>query len=450
LPLGAAEIRRKLLLPARYQIKREGETMRARMGVVVSIASSVGLFAVGCDDAGVEPTAPDDVQQPVDGLLRAGARGERKASLGKLLFEDTSLSASGTESCASCHQASSAFTGNNDPARPTFPVALGAFPTLVGSRNAPTAMYMAFSPIFSFVEDDGDLTPTGGQFWDGRADTLAEQAKGPFVNPREMALPDHASVIERIRVASYAPLFRSVYGFHALDDVEEAYDHLADAIAAFERTSVFAPFSSKFDAYLRGCSQLTDAEARGFALFTDPEKGNCIACHAGDVDSRDPRDWLFTDFTYDNLGVPRNSDIPDNDDPTHFDLGLCARAGLADKLPSTVTDPAAFVAALCGAFKVPTLRNIARTAPYMHNGYFEDLRDVVAFYATRDTTPERWYPVAEDGTVSKFDDLPEAYRANVNTEEAPYDRQPGDAPRLSAAEIDDVVAFLGTLSDGYE
>jgi cytochrome c peroxidase len=241
-----------------------------------------------------------------------------------------------------------------------------------------------------------------------------------------------------------------VYGSHALDDVEEAYDHLADAIAAFERTSVFAPFSSKFDAYLRGSAQLTDAEAHGFALFADPEKGNCIACHAGNVDSRDPHDWLFTDFTYDNLGVPRNAAIPDNDDPSHFDLGLCARSGLADRLPCSVTEPAAFVAALCGAFKVPTLRNVARTAPYMHNGYFKQLRDVVSFYVTRDTNPERWYPVAADGTTAKFNDLPPAYQANVNTEEVPYDRQPGDSPRLDDCEVDDVVAFLGTLSDGYD
>jgi len=380
----------------------------------------------------------------------ADAPDRDKARLGELIFDDVNLSASGTEACASCHQADRAFTGNNDPGHPLFPVSVGAFPNLLGTRNAPTAKYMAFSPRFGFVADDDGLTPTGGQFWDGRADTLADQAKAPFVNAREMALPDHASVIARVRQADYAPLFRRVYGRHALDDVESAYDDLADAIQAFEQTSTFSPFSSKFDAYLRGRARLTRAEARGFELFKDPQKGNCIACHAGDPTSRDPHDWMFTDFTYDNLGVPRNMEIPDNQDPTYFDLGLCAQPGIAAKVPTTVTAPAGFIASLCGAFKVPTLRNIARTAPYTHSGYFKKLRDVIEFYVTRDTNPERWYPIGPDGRVQKFNDLPPQYQGNVNTEEVPYDRHPGEAPRLDEKEIDDLLQFLDTLSDGYD
>jgi cytochrome c peroxidase len=431
--------------------------MRPISRIAILCVSSIAVFVGACDDAAEQQSLTPETVSPgeiesASGTIVPGLHGEadHKASLGKLIFEDTTLSASGTEACASCHQRDRAFTGNNDPGAPLFPVSLGAFPNLVGSRNAPTAMYMAFSPRFGFVDDGGDLTPTGGQFWDGRADTLADQAKGPFVNPREMGLPDHASVIERVRRAPYAPLFRQTYGRHALDDVEGAYDHLADAIAAFERTSTFAPFSSKFDAFLRGCARFTPAEARGFRLFKDPEKGNCIACHAGTPGSSDPHDWLFTDFTYDNLGVPRNPEIPDNEDPTHFDLGLCAQAGLAAKVPASAGDPQAFVATLCGAFKVPTLRNIARTAPYMHNGYFKRLRDVVAFYVTRDTNPERWYPTDTDGSIVKFNDLPPEFRGNVNTEEVPYDRQPGEAPHLHEHEIDDLVAFLGTLSDGYD
>ncbi|HVT09199.1 MAG TPA: cytochrome c peroxidase [Polyangia bacterium] len=437
--------------------------MEHRIGMVGLAAAALVAVTSGCDGEAIDQARSDVEVAPVAAAVARHPRSVRRpapsndaqpdrveAFLGALIFNDVNLSASGTEACASCHEAERAFTGNNDPRHPLFPVSVGAYPNLLGTRNAPTAMYMAFSPTFGFVEDEDGLTPTGGQFWDGRADSLAEQAKAPFVNPREMALPDHASVITRVRRAPYAPLFRSVYGHRALDDVESAYDHLADAIQAFERTSGFAPFSSKFDAYLRGRARLTRAEAHGFALFKDPEKGNCIACHAGDPSSRDPRDWLFTDFTYDNLGIPRNGEIADNADPSYFDLGLCARADIAAKVPAGVADPAQFIASLCGAFKVPTLRNIARTAPYGHNGYFKRLRDMIEFYVTRDTNPERWYPAGDDGRVQKFNDLPPEYRGNVNTEEVPYDRHPGESPRLDEREIDDLLQFLATLSDGYD
>ena len=146
---------------------------------------------------------------------------------------------------------------------------------------------------------------------------------------------------------------------------------------------------------------------------------------------------LFTDSTYDNLGVPRNPELSRNDDPQHFDLGLC-------QLEDLSSHPE-----LCGAFKVPSLRNVAVRKVFFHNGFFTSLKEVVTFYVQRDTNPEKWYPLNPDGTVNKFDDLPPSYRSNVNTEEAPYDRQPGEEPALSESEIDDVVAFLETLTDGY-
>jgi cytochrome c peroxidase len=368
--------------------------------------------------------------------------------LGRQLFNDTSLSISGTESCASCHYEGHAFTGNNSGDL-LFPVAVGALPSLIGIRNTPTAKYAAFIPSFGFFEDEGEWVPRGGQFLDGRADTLAAQAAGPFLNPREMAMPDAAAVIERIRAATYAPLFQDVFGQGVLADVGLAYGNMTQAIEAFEQTSLFIPFSSKFDAVLRGTAELTEDEARGFALFKDPEKGNCLGCHVGDEASSDPRDWLFTDFTYDNLGVPRNAEIPDNADPDFFDLGLCSQPGLESRVPESVESPAELISSLCGAFKVPTLRNVALTAPYMHNGVFKSLRDVVEFYVTRDTNPARWYPVV-DGEAIKFNDLPPEFRGNVNTSEVPYDRAPGEEPHLSSAEIDQLVAFLNTLSDGYE
>ncbi|MDB5101426.1 MAG: cytochrome-c peroxidase [Cyanobacteria bacterium RYN_339] len=394
-----------------------------------------------------EPAAPpaDPAPEHVLALSAEEAALTPEQVLGKRLFEDENLSEPHGQSCKSCHDPLKAFTG--DAGSTVAGVAAGAVPGVVGNRNVPTAMYLATSPSFSFVgepNDTGgiDYTPTGGFFWDGRAASLSEQAKGPFLNPREMNNPSQAAVITKVRNATYASLFRRVYGDRALDDVGKAYDKLAQAIAAFEGSPLFSPFSSKFDDYLRGKASLTAQEAKGFALFKNPDKGNCMGCHAGDPKSRKPQDWLFTDFTYDNLGVPRNQAIPDNQDPAHFDPGLAGQAGLAAKLPAGV-DPARLV----GAFKVPTLRNIQKTGPYMHNGKFAQLRDVVKFYVTRDTNAGLWYPKDATGKVIKFNDLPTAAKANVNTEEVPYDRKAGEKPRLNDDEIDAVVAFLNTLTD---
>jgi cytochrome c peroxidase len=407
----------------------------------LGFAALVGVSVLGVIGAG-SSRAADPARRP------PGARPRQALEeLGRQLFNDQNLSVSRTQSCASCHQPEQAFTGNNHP-DPLFPVAIGARPELIGNRNAPTAMYAAFIPSFSFVLDEGEWIPRGGQFWDGRADTLADQAAGPFINPREMAMPSKQAVVRRIRHADYADSFARLFGVHIFDDVDAAYAAMTQAIQAFEQTPRFSPFSSKFDAVLRGEARFTRDEARGFALFKDPNKGNCIACHAGEESSREPTDWLFTDFTYDNLGVPRNPEIPDNAAPASFDLGLCAQPGIEARVPEAVTDKEAFVASLCGAFKVPTLRNVAVTAPYMHNGYFKSLRDVVEFYVTRDTDPDRWYPRVHR-RAQKFNDLPPEYQANVNTSEVPYDLQRHDSPHLSPGEIDQVVQFLGTLTDGY-
>ncbi len=401
---------------------------------VIAVVCGSALLAgcVGAGDSTGEPSADEASLSP-------------QQLLGKRLFEDTALSEPPGQACASCHDSGLAFAGNNGSRISS--VAAGSRPEIFGSRNAPTAMYASFSPSFRFVAeatDDGgvDYTPTGGQFWDGRASSLADQAQGPFLNPREMNNPDAGAVIAKVRAASYASLFRAVYGDDALDDADAAYDYLAQAISAFEEAPRFHPFSSKFDDFLRGEAQLDPVEARGFELFQDPDKGNCISCHAGTPGSRTPEEWLFTDFTYDNLGLPRNLDIPDNADPAFFDLGLCRQDGITAVAPREVD-----IDALCGAFKVPTLRNVALTAPYGHNGYFEELRDVVRFYVTRDTNPELWYPMGVSGVVDKFDDLPADYAANVNTDEVPYDRHPGEQPRLTDEEIDAVVAFLETLTD---
>lgn len=368
-----------------------------------------------------------------------------KQLLGKRLFEDTNLSEPAGQACASCHQASQAFTGNNGSAIAA--VAVGSRAGSLGTRNAPTVLYASFIPSFAFVavNDDQGLpqpTPQGGLFWDGRASDLSAQAQGPFLNPREMNNPDATAVITKVRKSFYASLFRDVYGEQSLDDVAAAYTSVGDAIADFEATPIFRPFSSRFDQVLRGAAQFNEQEGRGFDLFKDPQKGNCLSCHVGNTASRNPADWLFTDHTFDNLGVPRNPSIPDNADATFFDLGLCARPDLPMLAPDGF-EPAS----TCGAFKVPSLRNVALTSPYMHNGFFTELRDVVRFYVTRDTNPELWYQSGADGQVMKFNDVPARYVSNVNTSEVPYDRKPGQAPRLDDDEIDAVVAFLLTLTD---
>jgi cytochrome c peroxidase len=352
------------------------------------------------------------------------------ARLGESIFEDESLSASRRMSCRTCHQPATGHASLQDA-----PAEFGgADLTLQGGRNVPGIRYLRTNAAFHFDEEG---TPTGGFFWDGRAASLEAQAGGPFLNPVEMAMPSKAAVVARLRQATYAGEFAAVFGGDVFDDVERAFAAITMALAQYQREEAeFAAFSSKYDAYLAGRAQFTEQEARGLALFEDEARGNCAACHPSrPADGQPP---LFTDFTYDALGVPRNPELQQNADPGFYDLGLCARD---DGVLASRED-------LCGLFKVPSLRNVALRKRYFHNGRFASLRDVVDFYVTRDIEPARWYPTI-DGVVAKFDDLPARHHGNVNTSEPPYDRRPGDAPALTPSEIDDVVAFLRTLSDGW-
>ena len=364
--------------------------------------------------------------------------------LGKRIFEDVNLSEPRGVSCASCHAPAHAFQGNNGSPIPG--IAAGSTPDKIGRRKVPTVMYKTYSPAFGFYKDIDDgketLEAKGGQFWDGRASDMVEQATVPMLDPVEMNNPSIEAIVEKVRTGPYAGLVTALFGQGAFSDPTDAMKDLTGAIFAYEATERFAPFSSKFDDFLRGKAQLTPLEARGFVIFKDPQKGNCIACHVGNTDSRDPTDWLFTDFTYDALGAPRNPAIPANADPTNFDLGLCRRPGIEKILPKEVK-----LESLCGAFKVPTLRNVAISGPYYHNGVFTSLRDAVALYAFRDVDPKRFYPTLRTGEVDKFNDLPGAYKESVNSEEVPYDRKPGEAPRFSDDDVDALVAFLKTLTD---
>jgi cytochrome c peroxidase len=391
------------------------------------------LLSLSAADAQAGPPADEDSLTPLE-------------LLGKRVFEDRTLSRPEGVSCASCHDASRAFQGDNGS--PVSGVARGSRPQSFGTRNTPSIMYASFAPPFAFVEKKDEETgkvekkPVGGQFLDGRAGDLLAQVEGPLLNPVEMNMPSKRAVVEAVREGAYADLARKVYGDKIFDNPDAAFEKLAQAVVAFESSARFHPFASKFDDYLRGAAQLTPVEEKGFALFKDPKKGNCLACHAGKETSRDPRDWLFTDYTYDAFGAPRNRAAASASPEAAPDLGLCKRPGLAEIAPKGFDADG-----VCGAFKVPTLRNVAVTGPYLHNGVFTKLRDVIAFYATRDTNPARWYPKSAGGRVEKFDDLPPKYRGAVNVDEAPYDRKPGQKPRLSEAEIDAIAAFLETLTD---
>ena len=373
--------------------------------------------------------------------------------LGFRLFFDSNLSEPAGVACASCHDPRRAFTGNNST---MLGVAQGSRSDQFGTRDAPTLMYLATAPRFSTnssIEKDGKRVPAGGHFWDGRADTLEEQAKQPLFNPVEMNNADTPGLIAKVAKAAYAGAFRKEWGDSIFDHPEAALDAVAASLAAFERTRVFQPFTSKFDYVMRGEAKFTEQEQRGLSFFTIRQKGNCAQCHTVDAASRDPRKSLFTDFSYRALGLPRSMRIPKNADPAFIDLGLCERVPVAGAKPAaqnptlavTAAKPAVTDPAACGLFKTPTLRNITITAPYMHNGFFDNLRDAVAFYATRDTNPARWFPEGK-----KFNDLPAQYHANVDVDTPPYQRHPNQRPQLTDAEIDDIEAFLYTLTDGYK
>lgn len=329
-----------------------------------------------------------------------------KEKLGKNLFFDDRLSQPAGQSCADCHSPGSGYNGIGDA---YIPVYEGAVPNVFGGRNPPSAAYASFSPVFHFDADLGAYV--GGQFWDGRAPTLKEQAKGPFLNPKEQNNPDMRSVVRNVAQSNYADLFKAVYGPSVLARTDLAYDAIADAIATYESSSEVNRFTSKFDLFLGGKTSLTPKEMQGFQLFLG--KAGCTGCHpaSGGPYSGKP---LFTDYTYDNLGVPANPQNPVyRTDPAFVDKGLGA----------VVKDPAQD-----GKFKVPTLRNIAIAAPYSHNGYFKTLREVVEFYNTRDVPGAGWpKPEVEE---------------NVNELEV------GNLG-LTDAEVDAVVAFLATLTDGY-
>lgn len=325
--------------------------------------------------------------------------------LGKILFFDANLSCPVGQSCATCHRPEKGFADTLSRA-----TSEGAVKGVFSLRHAMTISYAVFVPPLSY--DKTDSVWVGGLFWDGRVNTLEEQAGEPLVNPLEMAA-DRKWVVDQVKKADYFSDLIKLYG--QSDNVDSLYFFITKALAAYERSAEVSSFTSKFDAFMEGRERLTASEQRGYELFKD--KGMCVECHIIEPDTKTGR-ILFTDHTYDNLGIPVNANSPFYKLTVPYnpygrdtlDLGL--GGFLRDSLEY-------------GKFRVPTLRNVALTAPYGHNGYFQTLEDIVHFYNVRDVSLE--YPPAE-------------YPATVNKDEL------GDL-KLSPEEEADIVAFLKILSD---
>ena len=362
-----------------------------------------------------------------------------RARLGQLIFHDTNLSEPRGTACVACHQANLGFAGNHGS---RIGVAQGSTPSALGLRNAMTNGYQGSLSALSFVTTDGETEAAGGHFWDGRADTPALQALGPLLNPLEMNNPTRQAVVEKIASSAYAAQFRTEFGPNIFANTDTAFTQIGVAIEAFERGAL-QPFSSKYDAMVRGRATLTAPEARGMALFRDPNRANCAGCHLMNPGSGKPEDSLFSEFTYYATGIPRNAAIPRNANPGFFDLGLCGPERSAPTLPANVASGVT-IHNFCGKFRMPTLRNVAERPAFMHNGFFNSLTEVVRFYATRNSNPQRWY-----GPTGIPNDLPEQYQANLETIKAPFNRSRAQGAALTEPEIADVVAFLRTLSDGH-
>ncbi len=391
------------------------------------------------------------------------------AQLGKAIFFDKTLSASGEMSCASCHSPAHSYGPPNG-----LPAQFGG-PALKsqGMRAVPSLMYLNYQPNFSVGPDpagDNDkpvplpqliaaaknakrviktaqstaqtavnLVPVGGLFWDGRVNTLQAQAMGPLLSPFEMDGGSVAEVAAKMQAAPYAHYFTELFGANVFHDQPLVVSEAMFAVARYQiEAPDFHPYSSKYDAWLEGKAHLTRQEMRGYILFNDPDKGDCAACHLSQP-SPDGQPPLFTDHQYEALGAPRNPHLAANDNPSYYDLGICGP--YRDDLKNQTQ--------YCGMFLTPTLRNSATRKVFFHNGVFHTLQQVLDFYNFRDVDPGRIYPKGPDGKVAKFNDLPAKYIANIDDTDPPLNRKLGEKPALTPAEEEDIIAFIKTLNDGY-
>ncbi|SCK16337.1 cytochrome c peroxidase [Variovorax sp. HW608] len=403
----------------------------------------LAVFALAaCERPAPEAAAPRPpayvgaTYAPVAGRPQPSAA--QLTALGRRIFFDPTLSASGTQSCASCHDPGHAYGPPNG-----LSVQLGGIDGgTQGPRAAPSLRYLETLTAFSehHHDNDGDDSidagPTGGRMWDGRAGSAHEQAGMPLLSPAEMANASEEDVARKLERAAYAGEMRSAFGDDVFRDPAAAFRAAGLALEVFQQSPAdFYPFTSKYDAILRGEQKFSPAEERGLRLFRAADKGNCASCHIADR-TQDGAFPLFSDFGMIALGVPRHRGLAANADPAYHDLGLCGpiRTDLRDR-PE-----------YCGLFRTPSLRNVAVRKAFFHNGVFHSLEEVVRFYAQRDTAPGRWYGRDAKGKVRPYDDLPARYHGNINTD-PPFGQARGGKPALTEAEIRDVVAFLKTLTD---
>ncbi len=390
------------------------------------------------------------------------------AQLGRAIFFDASLSSSGKLSCSFCHSPKHAY-GPPDGAPAVFG---GPELTRQGVRAVPSLTYLERQPNFSIGPDNDEneavslsqlaalgqqapratktagnssatsanVVPQGGLFWDGRANTLQDQALAPLLGPMEMDGGNVETVAAKLRRAPYAARLEQLFGPAVFATPRLAVSEALFAVARYQvEDPSFHPYTSKFDYWLEGTARLSPAELRGYLLFNDPVKANCGGCHL-DQPRPDGLPPLFTDDQYEALGAPRNPALAANRDPRYFDLGIC---GPYRTDMRTETQ-------FCGMFLTPTLRNVALRKVFFHNGVFHSLQQVQDFYDFRDTAPDRVYPRAADGTAARFDDIPLKYRANIDIVDPPFDRHLGDPPAMTPADEQDIIAFLRTLTDGYQ
>jgi len=356
----------------------------------------------------------------------ASEKYELQIEIGKQLYFDKNLSKNRTQSCATCHSPEHGFIDARD-SKLKGAVSLGDDGQSFGDRSAPTASYANQIPSFH-LRKDGQYV--GGQFWDGREADLKGQAGGPPLNQIEMGMPDISSIISRLQENQfYIDSFITLYGDDIFDNPELAYQALADSIATFEQTDFFSPFDSKYDRYLKGEYELTEKEDLGMTLFFSEQFTNCNQCHQLDKQPTSTKE-VFSDYTFHNIGVPVNTVVREhNKTPKEYvDKGL-------------FNHPKIDSPDMIGKFKVPTLRNIAVTAPYMHNGVFQELKTVIDFYNKYNSKNEKRQINPETGLPWAQPEIDQ----NISFKELE------SGPALDDKRINALIAFLKILTDqGYE
>ena len=434
-------------------------------------------------------------------------------SLGELIFFDPNLSINGTQACAACHAPEAGWTGPDALVNSTGAVYQGALPHRFGNRKPPASAYAGESPVLYFDKDAQEWV--GGMFWDGRAtgwslgDPLAEQAQGPFLNPLEQAIPNIQVLCVRLKQADYADLFKEVWGAGSLDcakDSESVYERIARSVAEYERSAEVNPFNSKFDLFWENALAagkdvskitfagggmgggmggggmggggnanpyrwqnyrdlgLSDSELQGLAAFNDPNRANCASCHSLEPGSAGYP--LFTDFTYDNVGIPKNPDNPfysmppvwnpDGSDYIDYGLGGFLQAAA---YAGEVYEPE------LGKFKVPSLRNVDLrfsedfSKAYGHNGYFKSLEEIIMFYSWRGLTINGGLGMGGSGMDcgTMGDSMGGGMGGGMHQNMCDPDLFPEPEATQNLVQLNhfnrmdqtNILTFLKTLSDGY-